>query len=215
MTIPVTGKVPVTVGEVSFPSQEILTLNVNLGQSKKKKGRNVEEEAEQLLSLCCYEAQQTAAADLQAPQLLYNQKSNRLAVTTSDNRHYAVDEELRPFLLRYLATTSCVVQQEQVMAKSSSMEVLHSRIAEELQVFFDSVIAILILDPSSATLHPQQYHDYVCLSLRNAMMTDTLFPVINSSDPLPTKLEKLDQCVDAASISSKVTNQLSYVMLLY
>jgi hypothetical protein len=200
-----------------------LPANMNKN-NKKKKDRNVGEEVEELLSLCCYQAQQAPGADRNAPlrkiqpnpvQLSYYQKSNKLAVTTSDNRRYAVDEELRPVLLRYLATSSCGHEQQlETTKKSSSME-LHSRIAEELQVFFDSVIAILILNPSRVVLAA---HDYVCSTLRTALMTDTLFPLTESSDPLSTKLEKLDRCVDAASISSKVVNipspnEISYTLI--
>lgn len=190
---------------------------VNKNNNKRK---SKVQEIEELLSLCCDDKrEQIEASDgsprilhQQPPRLLMDVRRNKLDITTSDNKRFKVDDAVRPVLLRYLATSH--VQTHIVVKSSSSVELLHLQLAQELQVFFDSVIAILILDPSTAEQHLFGHHsDDVLTNLREALCTKTLFPVTSPSESLPSKLLKLEKCLDAASVTAKVSNQRLLVLL--
>lgn len=151
---------------------------------------------------------------------------NQLQVITSNNKRYKVDDAIRPVFVRYLAssytwpghqnTQEVILQPPKTkdMVRPYSTVKLHTQIAEELKVFMESIVALLILDPTSIETEDVQSKVLRDMYFNNAnevhyMLASTLdsqklFPDAHPGDALSVKFKKLDNLTDIASMSGKV-----------
>lgn len=151
---------------------------------------------------------------------------------------------LAPDLIRYLASYNTPTNTEQQdigsapvvsttmqpicttkTSKYSNLHELHSRMAEELHVFLDSIIVLLIFDRSGYVSQQEQLlrssprtsttgvlqdtkaaaTEDIRIALQRTLQTTSLFPEIDPDEPMSVKLEKLHQAYDAAMIQGKVS----------
>lgn len=164
-----------------------------------------------------------------------HQNQIKVISSSSNNKRYKLDENIRPMFVRYMASTyTCqdhrntpeTLQtqntQEMIQPKNTQQTVqpfstvqLHSQIAEELRVFMESIVAVLILDPTplesedlqSTMLQDMQMNHKtqdVRVTLQSTLHSMELFPEASPVDSLSTKFKKLDKLNDIATMSGKV-----------
>jgi hypothetical protein len=186
----------------------------------------------------CFEEYQEAApvSKTSSPKKEGSRQNKRRLKSTADH--------LAPDIIRYLASytkpdddgsllqsssrqqddsTSTVATTSSITISNKKYDLveLHSRLAEELHVFLDSMIVLLIFDRSGYVSHQAELlrsettttvmnsgtmaTEDIRVALQRALNTTSLFPDIDPDAPITSKLARLHEAHDAAMIQGKVS----------